>query len=331
MYALSLPAEAEIEEGSGQYESTPGYYFQALSNQSIDGFLDYYLSELNNPIYIHLANHSGLDDALIPGSVWSIDTSTGVHFDSISDGYGADAYAIVGTKVGNTHFWTRTILGLQNDKDRISDLMVTLSLFQVASCGGNAPEHHDLDRCDYGFSKTDQISDDPKAPIQANGDDTAISSNNNSELANGLNNGWTTGPAIPDGRFNTVRNLSPQTNEAPFGAPDWRYGHLAAWIHDLISPIDDLADLTEPADISTMPIDSQTAPIIGLTLPPDLSPPETPPYVGSGSDWPPLPPSKPISEASTWVMTITGFGIMVFVFGKKRRSRTGPIPIVDGS
>jgi hypothetical protein len=41
MYALSLPAEAEIEEGSGQYESTPGYYFQALSNQSIDGFLDY--------------------------------------------------------------------------------------------------------------------------------------------------------------------------------------------------------------------------------------------------------------------------------------------------
>jgi hypothetical protein len=237
----------------------------------------------------------------------------------------------VGTKVGNTDFWTRTILGLQNDKDRISDLMVTLSLFQVASCGGNAPERRDLDRCDYRFSKTDQISDAPKGPIQANGDDTAISSNNNnSEPANGLNNGSTTGPATPDGRLNTVRNLSPQTNEALFSAPDWRYGALAAWVGDMTASIDDSADSTVPVDASTMPIDSQTAPIIGLTLPPDLSPPDTPPYVGSGSGWPPLPPSEPIPEASTWVMTITGFGIMVFVFGKKRRSRTGPISIVDG-
>ena len=52
----------------------------------------------------------------------------------------------------------------------------------------------------------------------------------------------------------------------------------------------------------------------------------------SGPSLPPVFPSqplKPIPEASTWVMTIIGFSIMAFAFGKKRRSRINPISIID--
>jgi hypothetical protein len=93
----------------------------------------------------------------------------------------------------------------------------------------------------------------------------------------------------------------------------------------------------------TPPIDGLT-PAVGAPYPevptPEVPTPEGPtpgpityvddPWLGSGL--PPVfipQPLKPIPEAPTWVMTIAGFGIMVFVFRKKRRPRINPVSIID--
>jgi hypothetical protein len=89
-------------------------------------------------------------------------------------------------------------------------------------------------------------------------------------------------------------------------------------IGDLPPTIDVLAP---PIDVLAPPIDVLAPPIIPVTVvtnpgPPPLFPPE---------------PLKPIPEASTWVMTITGFSIIAFTFRKRRRPRINPISIIDVS
>ena len=94
-------------------------------------------------------------------------------------------------------------------------------------------------------------------------------------------------------------------------------------------PIDDLAPtidvLAPPIDVLAPPIDVLAPPPTQVTV---LDNPEP------ESGLPPLftpQPLKPIPEASTWVMTITGFSIIAFTFRKKRRPRINPISIIDVS
>ena len=98
----------------------------------------------------------------------------------------------------------------------------------------------------------------------------------------------------------------------------------SALIEPLETPID--APALEPpaliADLTPSPYPETPAPspIIYVDNP------------GPISDLPPVfapQPLKPIPEASTWVMTVIGFSIMAFLFGKKRRPRINPISIVD--
>ncbi len=332
VYVSSIPAVAEIEDGIRHDAGTSGYSIPTSSDELIYNILNDNNININNNFYIYYENQNEFDNSLIPDSVWSLDVSTGVHLDRVSDGRGSD---ILGTEAGRRNLWSTNILGLWNDTDQIPNLLATLPLLQVASCGGNSPERRDLDRCDYRLSKT-HISENPKVNNQANGGDAGISKDTNNDTASGLSNGSTPSAATFDGTLNTVYNLSPHANAALFSSPNWQYGALSAWIHDLTALIDGTA---QPIDDSTATVDASTMPVDGQTTPNDLGGSISGDEglsgsVGSpiyGSDSPPLPPSKPIPEASTWVMTITGFGIMVFVFGKKRRFRIGPISIVDDS
>jgi hypothetical protein len=90
--------------------------------------------------------------------------------------------------------------------------------------------------------------------------------------------------------------------------------------------------------VSVPPPGLPTPPTDDLTPPIDPSPPENPPSPisvdapGPGLDFPlgfTPPTQKPIPEMPTWVMTVIGFGIVVFFFGTKRKNRVNPISIVD--
>jgi hypothetical protein len=87
-------------------------------------------------------------------------------------------------------------------------------------------------------------------------------------------------------------------------------------------PIDVLAP---PIDVLAPPIDVLAPPPAQVTV---LDNPE--PESGLPPIFTPQ-PLTPIPEASTWVMTITGFSIIAFTFRKRRRPRINPISIIDVS
>jgi hypothetical protein len=122
------------------------------------------------------------------------------------------------------------------------------------------------------------------------------------------------------------------------------------------SPLKESLNVLGPCDVSAsyagVEIDPLEAPVDAPALDPvlltgdptpssgfpSLEPPllPGPTDVGdSGSGLPPVfsPPPEPVTtpEASTWVMTVVGFGFMAFTFGKRRRPRINPISVIDVS
>jgi hypothetical protein len=353
-YACSSSAFAEIEEDTNQELNKPGYSISTLSNYImtnllIDNHTDEdvarYLSTLDNPhndtdrvgreaeIYTgshpafpSSANSHGFDDAFIPETVWSLNVSTGAHLDHISGGPGSEIYTVFGGRPKINDFWIRAIFGSwkDNNADRASGLLIASPKVQVASCGGSSAEHSDLDYCDSTKLVADQVSDTSLKPGQSNSSASTQSANNNVLSSNGA-------PAS---------ELSAQPNTIPF---------TPAFADT--SPVQETLSVLGPCSVSafcaSVQVDPRETPVDALVLDPppligDLTPPidlpnpeALPPgptnYGGDPGSDPSLPPVfipqplKPIPEVSTWVMTIIGFSMMAFLFGKKRRLRLNPI------
>jgi hypothetical protein len=373
-YACLSSAVAEVEEDTGQDVRSSGYSENTLSSNTMtnlifdstkDGDVLEYLQNLENshadieylpekvesytsghPAFFPSKKLNGLDDALIPETVWSLDGSAGVHLDRILGGPGTDISTAFGGRPEITDFWVSAIFGplSSNNADKASDLLPLP--FQVASCGGNSAEHSNLDYCDDAAFVIAQLDSKPKKSSQDNNDSAAQLANN------GLSS--SVAPASDSSAPTNIAALAPVP-----GAQSLLPGTLS-----LLGPCGDtsasctnvLIDVPETVLIDvpeTVLIDvpetlvdtsqiSLPSPVEELTPPIDPPNSEAPPsgpvlYVNDPEpvlDLPPyIPPQppRPIPEASTWVMTITGFITIFFVFGKKRRPRPNPISIIDVS
>jgi hypothetical protein len=366
-YACCSSALAEVEEDSNQEAETPGYIIPALSddimtnlvigNHTDKGVANYSTFD-NSHDDAEFARHNtetytgsypafpsstypqGFDNAHIPEAVWSLDVSTGAHLDHIPDSSGSEVYAFFGGRPETTDAWLGEIFGSGsgNNTSRASGVLGAAALqFQVASCGGSSAEHSNLDYCSSAKLVSNQASDSPSEPEQSNNNTATQSTSNNVLSPND-------GPAS---------YLSAQTITAPL-APSIANNSLlpgtlsvlgcdifASCASVLIDPLETPTDI-DPPETQVDAVALDPPPPIGDLAPPidqfsDAPPPGPTNYGGDPGSGPSLPPVftsqplKPIPEASTWVMTIIGFSVMAFAFGKRRRPRINPISIIDVS
>jgi hypothetical protein len=353
-YACSSSALAEVEEDTNQEVNKSDYSVPTLSNNImtnllIDNYTDEdvasYLLNLDSshdhaefvdrnaeehagrqPAFSSSTNPHGFDDPLIPGTVWSLDASTGAHLDHIAEGSGSDIYAAFGGSPEINDFWIRANFGLwaNNNTGGAPVLLDTPLEFQVASCGGSSAERSNLDYCNNAKLTSDQLNDPSSKPVQS-GSDTATqpASNNVPSSGDGL---------VSDaGPLPQIAPIMPQLQGtlSILGQCDVAASCVSVVVGALEPPIDAPA-LEAPA------LEAPALEAPSLSLPyPETPAPNPIIYVdnpGPISDLPPVfapQPLKPIPEASTWVMTIIGFSIMAFIFGRKRRPRINPISIID--
>jgi hypothetical protein len=287
-----------------------------------------------------------LDDVLIPATVWTLNVSTGAHFDQSSSDSGYDLDMSLGKQPRASDLWARAILGLWTNADISSDSILLPSLqFQVASCGGSFAEHSDLGYCNIynngtvsraGNSKEGSGRDNINGAITASNDSTASTISSN-----------TTSTPIQETQPDTVNEPSPLMTssvndfELPGDLTDantipdiwaWHVHHWYDFAADnLNSPTAPIGSPIAPIDSPTAPVDSPTAPV-DSPAPPDFPPPGT--SISIGDPEPvtePLPIStpplgaSPVPETSTWIMTLIGFGIIALA------SRVRPVhPIHHG-
>jgi hypothetical protein len=298
-----------------------------------------------------------LDEDLVPEAVWSLHNNVPVRLDRIRDGVESPVDTGAGAHFDSPTSWIRTsyALWIGNSMYTSGGLLPVPPLqFQVASCGGSHAERRDLDHCSLGGDVLRQEIEEQSLSDTNNG-------NNASEDANDIASSSKDVSSSSNANDQSTSSLSTpiaMANPQPQGgliAPDPCGGASAVCaIVDLGLPgtpidlptvdsppplIDDLA-LT--IDVPALPIDVLPPPIDVLAPPTNPPLPVAPPPIpvpvlddpGRGADLPPLftsPPVKPIPEASTWVMTITGFSIIALAFRKKRRPRINPISIIDVS
>jgi hypothetical protein len=350
-YAYSPSVMAEGEEVSSQDESTYGYdtpiILRGLINNTIE-IEDDTSFDLSAIDYYHINN------VHIPATVWSLDVSTGVHLDRISGGSGSATYAVFGSRLERTDFWSRAILGLWNDNITSPgpNLLITPALFQVASCGGSSAEHSNLDYCDSNDINADKHNDNSKNDERDKGNSQGA--DNNVIIANNTDDVTSS---------NNTSNTSFSSPGAPFHiAPLMPSNFLTSGDLTLLGQCDGVSiscapiDIEQPAapidssapEFPTPPIDAPTPPIDDTTQPPiapvdDPTPPVDDPTPPTDDPTPPIevvPPGsggggsgsgRPIPEAPTWVMTAIGFGIVAFVFRRKNNNRINSISIIDNT
>lgn len=331
-YACLSPASAEVEEGTSQDGGKPAGITtlsdDTITNLFIDNSVDDGLGAHTSgrPAFPSMRNPNGFD--LIPETVWSLDASTGVHLDHTSVGPGSEFYTIPGGRPEIEDFWIGAISGSWSGRNTYDtpESLIAPPQFQVASCGGSSPERSNLDYCNHAQVVAGQLGN-PSQKLGPSDSDTEVKGDSNNVLSSS---------------DATASNSSAQTNIAPFRP-------AIADIEPLVQEI--LSVLGQWNDISVSYVTTQIAapetpfdPTASSSD--DLTPPTDPPYSeiltpgpityvgdpGSDQSLPPVitpEPLRPIPEASTWVMTITGFSIMVFVFGRKKRNRINPISVTD--
>jgi hypothetical protein len=363
-YSGSSSALAEGEEGAGQEINNPGSSIPTLSNGALTNLLTSsyadeevarYLSTLDgsrnaadpldrdvekyagsHPAFRSSTNPEGFDDLLIPEAVWSLDASTGAHLDHISAGPGSDVYAVFGSRAEINDFWMRAMASswIYNNTNKASGFFFTPIQFQVASCGGSSAERSNLDYCDNVNLLWDQQNDSPVKSQQKDSNTATQSASNNGFSSNG--------PA------------SSNSTAQPFTAPlSPVIADQALFANPL--PLQESLNITGPCDVfgscAGVEIDPLEAPVdapapepVSLLgdLTPTIVPPSSEPLPSGPTDGvvdpgptlvPVLRPFEPVTtpEASTWVMTVIGFGFMAFTFGKTRRRRNNPISAIDVS
>jgi hypothetical protein len=365
--AYSPSVMGESEEVSSQDRGKSGYEIPTIFHELMKNIAGYEEEEQDNTIYElpaidnshgdteytigrHTFSYSGyqngFNDALIPEAVWSIDASAGVHLDRISGELVSETSAIFGGRLERTDFRSRTTFGLWDDRIKDQDLLsiINPALFQVASCGGGHAERSNLEYCENN-GIVDKINDNSKSGENDKGNSTiqetdgGISTSSVTSLSSPVtpSNSAPLMPANPSmsgdltllGRCDGVScapiHIEPPATLIDSSAPEFP-----------TPPIDDqtlpIHDQTPPIHDPTPPIGDPTPPIGDPTPPNDLPPPEVvPPIPGNsiGDLGPGLNQQRPIPEASTWVMTIIGFGAIIFVFRKKKRDRINSISIID--
>ncbi len=328
--AYSPLATAEVEEDTNQEASKSGYGIPALSQEL-----------MTNLSVSNMAD----GEALIPETVWSLDVNSGVHLDRIAGGPGSETNAVFGERVESTVFWSGATLGLWNDNhtDGVSGLSITPLQFQVASCGGSAPERSTLDYCDGNDLKSGQDNDNSSTSGRGKSNTTTQGTDSDVMLSSGASLSSLNIPSNTPPLTSAIADTLPMQGDMTLLGQCDGVSISCAPIHidPPATPIDSSApefpatpiDSTAP-ESPTPPIDSTapespTPPIGNLTPPIDPSPPEVvppgPPIFGGD----PGSGRRPIPEAPTWVMTTIGFSIVVFLFRKKKRGRTNPISVVD--
>jgi hypothetical protein len=355
VYTYSPSVMAEVEEVSSQDESTYGYETPIILRGIVNNTIEI---EDDTSVDLSTIDYYHRNNVHIPATVWSLDVSTGVHLDHISGRSGSATYAVFGGRLERTDFWSRAILGLWNDNITSPgpDSLITPALFQVASCGGSSAEHSNLDYCDSNDINADKHNDNSKNDERDKGnsqgtDNIVINSNDTNDVTSSIN----------------TSNTPFSSPRAPFNiAPLMPSNFLTSGDLTLLGQCDGVSiscapiDIEQPAapidsssrEFPTPPIDAQTPPIDDSTQPPiapvddstqpsiapvdDPTPPiddPTPPIEvvppgsgggGSGS-------GRPIPEAPTWVMTTIGFGIVAFVFRRKKNNRINSISIIDNT
>ena len=360
-------ALAAVEEATSQDGSASDYAQSALSQDSIVNFWgDSYDSitrkfdnnhspfnvTYNEDKFGHYGTNTtigrdrfgssaNLDGVFIPDAVWSLDVSTGVHLDHISNDSGFGFGIAVGSDPTTPDVWTRAVLGLwadNNTQGRSDVVLLSPPQLQVASCGGTSAEHPDLDRCGSTYNSTDQSTGDSKKAKPNNGTDASVAPNNSSGTVTGSN-----GPSAPNqgAQPGAALDLSPLmrasfNNFAVQGdltsvsnLLDQCDGAFASCATTQInSPTEQIDVQTAPIDAPVAPIDASVAPIDDLTAPigdstaPGSSPSNPVTSIVDPGHVPDLlpifvPPASPIPETSTEVMTMIGFAIM-FLASRRR-------------
>jgi hypothetical protein len=362
----SSSALAEAEDNVGQQINDPGYSVTNLANGTLTNLLinSYadeevarYLSTLDHPhnaeesalsdiaTYTgsHPAFHSstnphGFDDSLIPEAVWSLDGSIGVHVDHIPGGPGSDIYAVFNSRAGINDFWMRAIASswIYNNTNKASGLFFVPVKFQLASCGGTSAERGNLDYCDSVKLLDNQLNDSPVATAPSNDNTTTPSATNSALPSNNPPASNSAAQSIPALLAPTSFDQSWPHETLNVIGPCDVFASCSSVVTD---PLGTLLDAPAPDPLQL--VAELTPPIAAPAPDPPLSivlPPSEPPIsgpTGGGGDptlapiFSPPPESVTTPEASTWVMTVVGFGFMAFTFRKRRRPRNNPISVID--
>jgi hypothetical protein len=354
-YAYSPSVMAEGEEVSSQDESAYGSDMPAM----LRGIINYTIDiENDDADGLSNADYYRMNNLHIPEAVWNMDVSTVDRLGHISGeparytefGGRLEGHEF-GARLERADFWSRTALGLWGDSatNHPPNSLTAPALFQVASCGGSSAEHGDLEFCgDADINMSNELDDDSKnskrvsnySTTQGTGNST-INSNNNSSLSSNT-------PSAPS---IITPLMSPSGDLALAGQCDGVAASCAPFYiespADLIAayapdpstlPIDTSSGdgSTSSGDGSTSSGDGSTSSGDGSTSSGDGSTSSgdgstyPPPYLGEGDSGVDS-GQKPIPEAPTWVMTAIGFGVVAFVFRKKRNGITDSISIIDNT
>jgi hypothetical protein len=345
IYLNSTAALAEVEEVSKDLVRSSTSISTLPSSLSIELLMDNYDDISNeNVLKFHL------DEDIIPDTVWSLHNNSQVHLDRIRDGVETPIDTGTGDRFDSPSSWIRTAFALWigNSMYTSGGLLPAPPLqFQVASCGGSHAEHGDLDYCSIRDDVLRQEIEQRNLS-EANDGNTTLAANDNLDSPKDVS-------SSSNANDQSTPSLSTPT---PVANPPPQGGFIALDPCGGASGVCAIVDLGlagTPIDLPIVdtpppPIDV-LVPLIDVLAPPVVAPPIdvlAPPVLAlgvpaptpvtlldnpePGAGLPPLftpPPLNAIPEASTWVMTITGFSILAFTFRKKRRPRINPISIID--
>ena len=357
IYLSSAAALAEVEEVSEDLGSSNRSISTLPSDLSIGPSIDNY----DNISDKDVAKYH-LDEDIIPEAVWNLQNRNPIHLDRFRDGVESQIYTGSDAHFESPILWTRTAIALWSGSKVYTSaglLPLPLLQFQVASCGGNHAEHKDLDYCSVRSEDLQKKSD--LANLSASGDDDDTSGNvandvissgdatpssdNNNQSSYSLS-----APSLSATSLSTLTLISNSLSQGDLivlGQCDGALGICAvADIGLPATPIDlpPIDVLEPPIDAPAPPIDVLEPPIVVLAppivalapinLPLPVAPPPTQiTFLDNpepGLDLPPVftpSPLKPIPEASTWVMTIIGFGAMVIFYSRRNHQRTKQVVV----
>jgi hypothetical protein len=348
-YACSSSVMADVEAVPSQDDSTYDGYLPKTIQGLIKNTIDI---EYNTDSDLSKVNYYYTNNVHIPDAVWNLDASTETYLDRVSGGSEAVTYAVFvgrsnefGGRLGRADFWSRMTFGLWNDNTANSgpNLLIPPALLQVASCGGSSAERNNLDYCgsnDANDANADQFGDnynkyDPDkntSATQGTGNNLVSSSNTSNPPSLNPSTSPNINPILPsDFLMGGELTLVGGCDGVSISCAAIDIKQPAALIDSSTpeSPTPPIGDQTPPFGDQTPPFGDQTPPFGDQT--PPIDPPPLIGSSGSGGAGPVSDQNRPIPEAPTWVMTAIGFGILAFIFRKKKNNHYNSISIIDNT